>query len=181
MGGLALNTFLLRNPDLKLAGVIFSAPFFGFADSLGVTWFKQILLQLVNPLLEVSLISVHYLNWRIFSYKVRSKSIASRVTMHTCVLFSLRKNRFLSLTRELHLAFKERLKTYRSMPLALALTTYWWWVNTTRLLITEWAPNGMKTHRRHLNIKKEFCFQKWLINCTTTIKKTKLSLAFCSS
>ena len=62
MGGLALNTFLLRNPDLKLAGVIFSAPFFGFSDSLGVTWFKQILLQLVNPLLEVSLISVHYLH-----------------------------------------------------------------------------------------------------------------------
>ena len=54
MGCLVVNTFLLRNPDLKLAGVIFSAPFFGFADSLGVTWFKKILLKTVNPILKVS-------------------------------------------------------------------------------------------------------------------------------
>lgn len=55
MGCLVVNTFLLRNPDLKLAGVIFSAPFFGFADSLGVTWFKKILLRISNPVLKVSM------------------------------------------------------------------------------------------------------------------------------
>ena len=32
MGCMVLNTFLLKNPDLKLAGVIFSAPFFGFSE-----------------------------------------------------------------------------------------------------------------------------------------------------
>ena len=55
MGCLVVNTFLLRNPDLKLAGVIFSAPFFGFADSLGVTWFRKILLRISNPILKVSM------------------------------------------------------------------------------------------------------------------------------
>lgn len=54
MGCLAINTFLLRNPDLKLQGVIFSAPFFGFADSLGVTRIRKILLRIVNPLIQVS-------------------------------------------------------------------------------------------------------------------------------
>jgi alpha-beta hydrolase superfamily lysophospholipase len=54
MGCLVVNTFLLRNPDLKLAGVIFSAPFFGFADSLGVTWSRKILLRIVDPILKVS-------------------------------------------------------------------------------------------------------------------------------
>ena len=60
MGGLALNTFLLRNPDLKLAGVIFSAPFFGFAESLGVTPFKKVLLQIVNPILQVRTLILTY-------------------------------------------------------------------------------------------------------------------------
>jgi len=54
LGGLILNTFLLRNPDLKLAGVIFSAPLFGFAESHGVTWYKKVLLKMFNPILQVS-------------------------------------------------------------------------------------------------------------------------------
>ncbi len=56
LGCLAINTFLLRNPDLKLAGVIFSAPFFGFADGIGMTWFRKILLHLLNPILKVRLV-----------------------------------------------------------------------------------------------------------------------------
>lgn len=34
MGCMVINTFLLKNPDLKLAGVIFSAPFFGYAEKM---------------------------------------------------------------------------------------------------------------------------------------------------
>lgn len=36
MGGLVTATFLLKNPNLKIAGVIFSAPFFGFHPSVGL-------------------------------------------------------------------------------------------------------------------------------------------------
>jgi len=41
MGCMVINTFLLKNPDLKLAGVIFSAPFFGFSDKINFNWFKH--------------------------------------------------------------------------------------------------------------------------------------------
>ena len=36
MGCLVTTTFLLRNPSLKISGVILSAPFFGFHDSMGL-------------------------------------------------------------------------------------------------------------------------------------------------
>jgi alpha-beta hydrolase superfamily lysophospholipase len=36
MGALVTTTFLLKNPSLKISGVILSAPFFGFHDSLGL-------------------------------------------------------------------------------------------------------------------------------------------------
>ena len=36
MGGLVTTTFLLRNPNLKISGVILSAPFFGFHSSTGL-------------------------------------------------------------------------------------------------------------------------------------------------
>jgi len=65
LGGLILNTFLLRNPDLKLAGVIFSAPLFGFAESHGVTWYKKVLLKMFNPILQVRNFS-NYKKFRIF-------------------------------------------------------------------------------------------------------------------
>ncbi len=55
MGCMVINTFLLKNPDLKLAGVIFSAPFFGFSDKINFNWFKQQLVKLVHPILNVSL------------------------------------------------------------------------------------------------------------------------------
>ena len=35
---MVINTFLLRNPDLKIAGVIFSAPFFGISESFHWNW-----------------------------------------------------------------------------------------------------------------------------------------------
>ncbi len=40
MGCMVVNTFLLKNPDLKIAGVIFSAPFFGFSENYKLNWFK---------------------------------------------------------------------------------------------------------------------------------------------
>lgn len=40
MGCMVINTFLLKNPDLKLAGVIFSAPFFAFSEKMNLTWFR---------------------------------------------------------------------------------------------------------------------------------------------
>lgn len=55
MGCMVLNTFLLKNPDLKIAGVIFSAPFFGFSEKLGVNWFKTLLMKVSAPLIKVSL------------------------------------------------------------------------------------------------------------------------------
>ena len=36
MGALVTTTFLLKNPDLKIAGVILSAPFFNFHESQGL-------------------------------------------------------------------------------------------------------------------------------------------------
>jgi acylglycerol lipase len=56
MGCMVINTFLLRNPELKLSGVIFSSPFFGLAEHLGIDRAKCIAMSAVEPLLEVSAI-----------------------------------------------------------------------------------------------------------------------------
>jgi len=53
-GCMVINTFLLRNPDLKLAGVIFSAPFFGLSENVRLTWFKKQFLLFAAPFMEVS-------------------------------------------------------------------------------------------------------------------------------
>ena len=37
MGALVTTSFLLKNPNLKIAGVILSAPFFAFAESQGLS------------------------------------------------------------------------------------------------------------------------------------------------
>jgi alpha-beta hydrolase superfamily lysophospholipase len=51
---MVINTFLLRNPDLKIAGVIFSAPFFGLSENVGLNWFKKQFLLFAEPFMEVS-------------------------------------------------------------------------------------------------------------------------------
>jgi len=40
MGCMVLNTFLLKNPELKIQGVVFSAPFFGFSEKYNFTWYR---------------------------------------------------------------------------------------------------------------------------------------------
>ena len=53
MGGLVTTTFLLKNPNLKIAGVILSAPFFGFDEGQGLS----------NPIRFASLAAVaHHAN-----------------------------------------------------------------------------------------------------------------------
>lgn len=54
MGCMVINTFLLKNPELKLAGVIFSAPFFGFSEKIKLTWFRTQILKLASPIIPVS-------------------------------------------------------------------------------------------------------------------------------
>jgi len=55
MGCLVINTFLLNNPDLKLQGVIFGSPFFEFAEHIGITPGRKILVRTIAPLFEVSI------------------------------------------------------------------------------------------------------------------------------
>lgn len=55
MGCMIINTFLLRNPGLKLQGVIFGSPFFQFYEGMGVTWERKILAKCIAPVFEVSI------------------------------------------------------------------------------------------------------------------------------
>ena len=57
MGCLIINTYLLRNPGLGLAGVIFSSPFFQIAEDLGLTPFRKWLAFKIAPAFEVSRLS----------------------------------------------------------------------------------------------------------------------------
>ena len=54
MGCMILNTFLLRNPNLKISGVMFSAPFFGLRAELGVGMDKIFLMKALDPIFKVS-------------------------------------------------------------------------------------------------------------------------------
>jgi alpha-beta hydrolase superfamily lysophospholipase len=56
MGCMVINTFLLKNPDLKLAGVVFSAPFFAYSDKMNFNWFRQQLIKIMCPLIKVSFV-----------------------------------------------------------------------------------------------------------------------------
>jgi hypothetical protein len=52
---MVINTFLLRNPTLKISGVIFSAPFFGMSEHLQIDTFKVVMMKTLLPILEVSI------------------------------------------------------------------------------------------------------------------------------
>ena len=54
MGGLTVGTFLGRNPWIanKLAGVIYSAPFFGVHESSGVDFAKKAMTSVLSGLLD---------------------------------------------------------------------------------------------------------------------------------
>lgn len=49
-----INTFLLKNPELPIQGVIFQSPFFGFSKNFRLNWFKLGIIKLFEPLLYVS-------------------------------------------------------------------------------------------------------------------------------
>jgi len=54
MGCLIVATFLLKNPDLKISGIIYAAPFFGFHAASGITPFRRLALTLASIGAEVS-------------------------------------------------------------------------------------------------------------------------------
>ena len=54
MGCMVLNTFLLQNPHLKLAGVIFGSPFFEISEELELDAAKRFMLSTLAEGLEVS-------------------------------------------------------------------------------------------------------------------------------
>ena len=48
MGCLNLQTFLINNPNLPLAGVLFTAPFFAFPKHAGMNKLKRFLMRTVS-------------------------------------------------------------------------------------------------------------------------------------
>ena len=54
MGGLTLNTYLGLNPAIasRLAGVIYSAPFFGMPDHAGMNFAKKTFVSALSGLLD---------------------------------------------------------------------------------------------------------------------------------
>ena len=56
MGGLIAATFAIRNPDLKLSGLIYSAPFFGFHANANATLGRRAGLTLASMGAEVSIL-----------------------------------------------------------------------------------------------------------------------------
>ena len=54
MGCMVINTFLLQNPHLKLAGVIFGSPFFELSEALNFNMGKKLLVRFFRVLIEVS-------------------------------------------------------------------------------------------------------------------------------
>lgn len=54
MGGLTIITYLCNNPDLKIAGTIWSAPFLGLADPSKADDNKKMIVKLLAPHLDVS-------------------------------------------------------------------------------------------------------------------------------
>ena len=58
MGCAVTTTFLLRNPTLKVSGVILSAPFFGFHPSTGINEVKLAVVNGVSNVADVSYTSI---------------------------------------------------------------------------------------------------------------------------
>lgn len=54
MGTLVLNTFLGQNPEIadRVAGVIYSAPFFGMPDFVGLDFMKKTMVKILAPHLD---------------------------------------------------------------------------------------------------------------------------------
>lgn len=47
-----MQTFLLRNPDVKVAGLIYGAPFFEFAEHNNINIFRRILAMTISAIGE---------------------------------------------------------------------------------------------------------------------------------
>ena len=60
MGCMVINTYLLANPDLKIDGVIFEAPFFFFGEDMGMNSAKEFLVRLLRPILRHFTINVPF-------------------------------------------------------------------------------------------------------------------------
>lgn len=52
MGCMVLNTYLLANPDLKIDGVIFQAPFFKMGPGFQMDRVKEFGIRLIRPLIQ---------------------------------------------------------------------------------------------------------------------------------
>lgn len=54
MGGLTIASFLGRNPEIagKLAGVIYSAPYFGPHETLGIDFGKRLVTSMLAEILD---------------------------------------------------------------------------------------------------------------------------------
>jgi alpha-beta hydrolase superfamily lysophospholipase len=59
MGCMVLTTYLQRNPDLHLAGVIFSAPFFYIPDTMEQRDFKMLIAPYAGAVLKDFLLGSH--------------------------------------------------------------------------------------------------------------------------
>lgn len=61
MGGLTITTYLINNPNLRISGVIYSAPFLKFHDRQNINLPKILLLKVLSTHLEV------YLNFIVYT------------------------------------------------------------------------------------------------------------------
>ena len=57
MGCMVINTLLLQNADLPLAGIIFGSPYFEISEATGLDPVKKIALKTLKPLLEVFVVA----------------------------------------------------------------------------------------------------------------------------
>ena len=57
MGCMNIETFLLKNPQIRPAAVIYSAPFFKYAVQNNVTFTKELLVKALKPIGEELLIN----------------------------------------------------------------------------------------------------------------------------
>ena len=49
LGGLLLTSYLINNPNLEIAGVILSAPWYGLPVLAGMTEFKKFTIRKLEP------------------------------------------------------------------------------------------------------------------------------------
>ena len=57
MGCMVINTLMLQNADLPLAGIIFGSPYFEISEAAGIDSIKKIALKALKPLLEVFVVA----------------------------------------------------------------------------------------------------------------------------